>query len=206
MPNVAPLTPAPPATLASVPLRSGVVHVSVENSMVAAALTVTAQHQGWTVRPAPEPGAVMITDRIPARARSGADGGAVVLVIDPAPFSARRALDALAGLRITTVVCNDQPGDLEAALACLQEDRASVPRRVLTLAGRMPTVNERQVALLGAVLAGQTTAQMARGLHLSTASVKRELQALSCSLDAATRPALFARALELGVRPEPLHA
>ena len=57
---------------------------------------------------------------------------------------------------------------------------------------------------MGAVLAGQTTAQMARGLNLSPASVKRELSSLSALLGVHSRAALFARALELGVRPEPL--
>jgi DNA-binding NarL/FixJ family response regulator len=179
--------------------------ISVGNSMVGAALSVTAQRQGWSLLPAPAPGSVLITDVVPS-ATIGEQAAAVVLVSEPTPFGARRALDAVAALQVTAVVCADEPGDLQAALACLAEDRGSIPRRVGSLAARMPEVNPRQVALLGAVLAGQTTAQMARGLHLSSASVKRELGTLSRTLRVTTRAALFARALELGVQPAPLSA
>ena len=178
--------------------------VAVANPMIAAALSVTAQRQGWQTRPVPEPGAVLITDRLPPSSTGEGDVDAVVLVCDPTPFAARRAVDAVAALRVTAVVRADQPDDLRAALACLEEERGSIPRTILSLAAQMPEVNQRQVALLGAVLAGQTTSQMARGLHLSPASVKRELGALSRSLDATTRAALLARALELGVQPLPL--
>lgn len=151
----------------------------------------------------PGAGSVLITDRIPSTPyQRGAD--AVVLVIEPTPFGARQAVDALGALRITSVVAADRPEDLEAALECLVSDRASLPRRVLELAAQMPDVSERQVGLLGAVLAGQTTSQMARGLHLSPASVKRELSTVSSVLGVGSRPTLFARALELGVRPAPL--
>ncbi len=181
-----------------------VVCVAVGNSMVAAALTVTAQRQGWLTRPSPEAGSVLITDRVPTSPTDRARVDAVVLVIEPTPFGARRAVDAMAALEVTAVVGADQPDELDAALACLADERGSVPRRILDLAARMPEVTERQAALLGAVLAGQTTSQMARGLTLSPASVKRELSCLSGTLEVSSRAALFARALELGVRPEPL--
>ena len=177
--------------------------VRVHNSMVAAALTVTAQRAGWPVRPHPDTHGVLLTDRVPADHELDRVH-AVVLVVEPTPFSTRRAVDALGALRITSVVRSDEPDDLEAALACLDQDRASFPVDVLALAQQMPAVNERQAGLLGAVLAGQTTAQMAKGLNLSPASVKRELSSVSALLGVHNRSALFARALELGVRPEPL--
>lgn len=213
--------PSRPPNLASVPTdvsagaaaapdpepctATGGIHVAVQNSMVAAALSVTAQRSGWQLRRSAGADCVLLTDHVPSE-HEAARVGPIVLVIEPTPFSARRAVDALGALRITSVVRSDEPDDLEAALRCLDQDRSSFPREVLVLARRMPAVNERQASLLGAVLAGQTTAQMAKGLHLSPASVKRELSAVSSLLGVPTRAALFARALELGVRPAPLSA
>lgn len=183
--------------------RPGSLHVAVHNSMVAAALSVTAQRAGWQVRLAADPSSVLLTDRVPSE-HEAAQVGPVVLVVEPTPYSARCAVDGLGTLCITSVVRADQPDDLESALRCLEQDRASFPCEVLHLAQQMPAVNARQSALMGAVLAGQTTAQMARGLNLSPASVKRELSRLSGLLGVHSRAALFARALELGARPEPL--
>lgn len=183
---------------------AGAVHLAVSNSMVAAALRVTAEGLGWSLRAARDAGVVLVTDRVPVHAVPGAPGSGVVLVCDPTPSAARAAVDAVADLVVSSVVCSDQPDDLHAALEGLSAGRACVPMRILTLAARMPRLTERQSVLLGAVLAGQTNADMARALGLSAASVKRELGRMYARMGVSSRAALSARALELGVPPRRL--
>jgi DNA-binding NarL/FixJ family response regulator len=82
--------------------------------------------------------------------------------------------------------------------------RVSLPTRVLDLAADMPQLTERQLAVLSAVIAGQTNAEISRGQDLSPASVKRETSALYTALGAQTRAALAAAGRLLGVPARPV--
>lgn len=183
---------------------AALVHVSVANPMLAEALRATAERLGWALRANRDAGAVLVTDRVPVHAVPVAPGSGVVLVCEPTPCAARAAVDAVADLVVSSIVCADRPDDLQAALDGLAHARASLPVRVLTLASRMPRLNDRQRSLLAGVLSGQTNAEMARGLNLSPASVKRELGRMYSRLGVTSRAGLSARALDLGVRPERL--
>lgn len=65
----------------------------------------------------------------------------------------------------------------------------------------MPDLTERQVAIVGAVISGQPTREIAKGLYLSDASIKRELATLFRSFGADNRLALAALGTSLGFRP-----
>lgn len=179
-------------------------HVNVRNAMVTEALIAAAERHGWRHDASFEPGSVLVVDRPVARPRGAPAGNRAVLVCEPTSFEARRALDVVAELLAVAVVCADAPSDLESALDGVLVGRVSMPTRVLDLAASMPHLTERQVAVLGAVVAGQTNADIGRGLYLSPASVKREMAALYAALGAQSRSALAAMGRELGVPGRPV--
>ncbi len=170
--------------------------------MLGEALGAAAVRNGWEVRSLPGEGDAVVTDRLLARHRSTSGGQRVVLVCEPTPHGARVALSAVAALMAAAVVCADDPADLVAALEGLTAGRVSIPLRVVDLAGQMPELTERQLAVLGAVAAGQSNGAIGRGLYLSAASVKRELAALYSAIGVTSRPSLAASAQVLGV---PVH-
>jgi len=175
--------------------------VAVHNAMLAEALSAAAVRAGWVPVAARHEGTVLVTDRAPARPAGNPAGNRVVLVCEPTPYGARKGLDAMSELAAAGLVCADAPGDVVCALDGLARGQASVPLRVLELAARMPEITDRQIEVLTAVAAGQSNVEIGRNLYLSAASVKRELAVLYCTLGAATRPVLAAKALELGVSP-----
>jgi DNA-binding NarL/FixJ family response regulator len=142
---------------------------------------------------------VIVTDRVVARLGGMPAGNRTVLVCDPTPFGAKESLAAVSELVACAVVCADAPGDLDAALRGAADGRCSIPMRVLDLASEMPLLTERQLAVLSAVVAGETNSATARASYLSLATVKREMAALYSALGASSRPALSAAARSLGV-------
>ena len=187
-----------------VPGRVLSVRVAVRNPMVAEALSATAARVGWreTVNEACEH--MLVSDRVPARRYSARSGNNLVVVCEPTPWGAREALDAVASLLATSVVCADQPADLARALAAVLEEAASIPIRVLDLAGEMPLLTERQMLVLGGVLAGQSNTAICEGLYVSVASVKRDLTCLYSAFGASTRSSLVAEAARVGVPSQPV--
>jgi DNA-binding CsgD family transcriptional regulator len=178
-------------------------HVQVGNEMLGEALIAAAQRHGWLHQRSWSPGAVRVVDRPVARPDGAPAGNLTVLVCEPTAFAARAALDAVSELLVVAVVCADAPADLVSALDGVRVGRASVPTRVLELAAGMPQLTERQSAVLSAVVAGQTNAEIGRGQNLSPASVKREMSALYTALGAQTRAALAAAGGLLGVPARP---
>lgn len=181
--------------------RTRRVRISVANSMVAEALSATAARSGWHEAVNHSRGHVLVSDRPPARRSSARSGNNVVVVCEPTPWGAREALDSVAALLATSVVCADQPADLARALDAMVEDSASIPIRVMELAGQLPLLTERQTLVLGGVLAGQSNTAISVGLYVSTASVKRDLTCLYAAFGAPTRSGLVAEAARLGVPP-----
>src|SRR4029453_595772 len=100
------------------------------------------------------------------------------------------------------VVLADQPDQLATALRAVGAGNATAPSRAIELAAAMPALSDRQVVIMRAILAGQTNKQLARGLGLSPASIKRELTELYQHLAAANRLELAHRAMTLGFVPK----
>ena len=70
------------------------------------------------------------------------------------------------------------------------------------LAGRRtapPSLSAREVEVLRLVAAGQSNADIARGLFLSAATVKSHLVHVYTKLDVGSRTGAIARARELGI-------
>ena len=124
-----------------------------------------------------------------------------VLVVEPTPLAAQRSLRAITTGRAMAVFFADEPDDLLASVHAVAADRATVPRRVIDLAAAMPELTERQLAVLVGIASGRRNHEIARSLHLSAASVKRELAELFRSLGAQNRIEASVVCLQLGIRP-----
>jgi DNA-binding CsgD family transcriptional regulator len=183
--------------------QGGRCRIEVRAETLREALTSVAARSGWVADAAPGTERIVVRDVPAARAREQFPCG-VVLVVDPTPVAARAGMTALAAGTVAAVISSDQPSDLTHALRTLAGGWGSVPMHVVASAARLPDLTERQAIVMRAVLAGQSTKDMARGLYLSGASVKRELAILYRTFGLPNRLALAAFAAELGFSPKPL--
>lgn len=179
----------------------GDVAVVVRHDTLARALASVARDGGWSVRQTVGPSTFAVTDRVIALDQGQDVGWRRLLVVDPTPIDCRRAMDAIGAGTVLGVLLSDEPDELLVALRATSSGRASVPGRVVELAARMPQLTDRQAAILAGVLAGQTNAELGKGLRLSHASVKREMGELFRAFGLANRLALAHYALSLGIRP-----
>lgn len=174
------------------------VRIVVANQMIARALQAIAEFHGWKRVTNGSFEHVLVTDRLPDPDGIQHDT-LVVLVADRTPWSARQALDAVANHQADAVVRSDAPEDLPQALSLLAVGTTSIPFGLTEAAESMPPLTTRQIQILQGVRSGQCNADIARALHLSLASVKRELTVLYDVLDVASRSTLSARAGRLGI-------
>ncbi len=178
----------------------GVCTLDVRSEMLREALTHVASRDGWDVVRNHPSGAVIVRDRVVAL-EAEQTSSRTVLVVEPSPLQCQRALRAFAAGTVASVIPTDHPSELAHAMASVAGGWGAVPLRVLEIASRMPDLTERQEGILGALMAGQSTAEIARGLYLSGASVKRELAVLFRSFGARNRLELAMFAADLGFRP-----
>ena len=180
--------------------RTRVCTFDVRGETLHEALSHVAFRDGWDVVRNPLPGAVVVRDRVVAL-DAEQSASRTVLVAEPSPLQCQRALRAFAAGTVASVIPADQPSELGHAMASVADGWGAVPLRVLEIAAAMPDLSERQEAILGALMAGQSTAEIARGLYLSGASVKRELAQLFRDFGARNRLELAMFAADLGFRP-----
>jgi DNA-binding NarL/FixJ family response regulator len=174
--------------------------VSVGSETLARALTFVGRAAGWVDAERTTACDVTIVDTIdaldtaPARYR--------ILVTEPTPKACRGAVAEIVTGRAHAVVLADQPDQLATALTAVDRGHATAPSRAIELAALLPSLTERQVQIMQAILAGQTNKQLSRGLGLSPASIKRELTELYRHLGAANRLELAHRTMTLGYSPK----
>jgi DNA-binding CsgD family transcriptional regulator len=173
--------------------------VGVEAEALREALLHVAVRHGWEPRGRPGDRVVAVVDRVTRVI--GVPARSTVLVVEATPFGAREGLDALAAGQVAAVVSADQPSELQGALDAVRGGWARVSLDVIDIATRMPALTDRQVALVGCVMAGRSTRDMARRLSLSEASIKRELGELFRSSGVGSRLELAALGSALGIRP-----
>ena len=174
--------------------------LDVRGETLREALAHVAFRDGWDVVRNQRPGVVTIRDRVVAL-EGEQSSSRTVLVVEPQPLQCQRALQALAAGSVAAVIPSDRPTELAHALLSVSVGWGAVPLRVLEVASTMPELSERQEGILGALMAGQSTAEIARGLYLSDASVKRELALLFRSFGSRNRLELAMFAADLGFRP-----
>ena len=174
--------------------------VDVRTETLREALNHIGTRAGWTLRRTVGPDTCLVIDE-PKALIGHSIARSTILVVDPTPWGAHAGMKALASGTVSAVVSSERPTDLCEALRTVRAGWASVPLDVLEAASKMPDLTERQVAIVGAVISGQPTREIAKGLYLSDASTKRELATLFRSFGADNRLALAALGTSLGFRP-----
>lgn len=177
----------------------GEVVIDVASETLRDAMLFTAQTAGWKPRRTLGPDTVLVTDFLHARPPTGSRR--TVLVVEPTPLAARDGMRALACGRVATLLCSDRTSDLRTALGALSEGWTATPARVVRLASEMPDLTARQLDMVASVVGGRTNVDISRELHISLATVKRELAVVGVLLGAASRTELVQTARRLGVRP-----
>lgn len=127
-----------------------------------------------------------------------------VLLVAATPASCTDALAWVWRGEVRCAVRVDDVDHLGDALELVSRGWAGWWGGVAETARLMPPISSRQRAVLGGVVAGQSNATIGKHLHLSEATVKREVAALTASLETDSRAALVATAISLGVEPRPV--
>lgn len=122
-----------------------------------------------------------------------------VLVTRPSPLACRMALDVLRRGRVSAVICSDEPGQLPAAIGQAADGWTLATTRVVALANDAPPMSSRQEEVLLALLKGLDNDDIAGLLHLSLATVKREVSALLRSFAVTNRLSLAMQCARLGI-------
>ena len=174
--------------------------VDVANRVLRSALLYIGASGGWSEPQRPDPRVVTVVDRVPEVVPTPpAQRARRILVAEPSPYSAERAMSALTSGAVTAVVNAHDPDELLVALESVERGQVTIPVCMVELAAAMPKVSDRQVEVLGAIVAGQSNREIARALYLSDASVKREISGLFRALAAPNRIALAQQGAALGV-------
>ncbi len=170
-----------------------VVRIDVASIVVRLALSYVAEDRGWGVCDHISCRCVRISDSI----RCETDR-VDVLVIRDDPAACQDALDAVLAGRARSVVLWDEPETLTATVEALRQGAAVVPERVIALAQDVPRLSQRHRQTLRLVAAGRSNPEIARVLHQSASTTKRDIAELFQVFDAPNRASLMSIANRLG--------
>ena len=163
-----------------------VVYIDITDSTLRLALSFVAEDAGWR-RGVPESDALIVSTDL----RRATDGRPVdVLVAPPRAADARTAVDAIAAGRARTVLCADEPEQLPMALEAARAGFAVIPGRIITAANAAPCLDERLRETLALVAAGNSNVAVARRLHESESTAKRDVAELMRLFGVRSRRAL----------------
>ena len=175
------------------------VFVDLVDTTQRVAMSFVAHEAGWAPARSARSADVHVGDRVLDSSAPPLD----VLVIPAAPAPSRRAVEAFTTGRVRAVVDAAEPDELPIALSLLRSGLGVVPVRVLEAANRVPALRPRLERTLQLVLRGQSNRRIARVVHESEATAKRDVAELLRLFDAPNRLALAATAIRLGYQLEP---
>lgn len=173
------------------------VFLDLQDLTVRMALAFAVDEAGWVRSPVAAAGAVHVGDRVLAEPAPPLD----VLVTTTSPAACRRAVDAFAAGSVRAVLRATDPSGLPAVLHLARRGLGVVPAAVVEAARGFPVLPPRLERTLGLVLRGWSNQVIARHLHQSEATTKRDVADLLRRFDAPNRVALAAAAIRLGVHP-----
>jgi DNA-binding NarL/FixJ family response regulator len=125
--------------------------------------------------------------------------GPTVLVVPAMAAACASALDAVISRTAMAAMSADELDQLSAVVVAVAQGVRCLSDAVVRLAADMPILGARGRNILGLAATGASVAQMASSLHLSTATVKRELAELSDLLGCQSRVELLLAARRLGI-------
>jgi DNA-binding NarL/FixJ family response regulator len=120
------------------------------------------------------------------------------VVVDPVAAACQDALDAVVRGQARTAICSDDPEALPGALDAAVRNTVALPCRVVEEANRAPRLPDRLATTLHLVLAGCSNPSIARQLHQSESTVKRDINTLLRRFSAPNRLALVGVARSAG--------
>lgn len=177
-----------------------VFRVQVQTPLLHEALVGVGQRGGWRQVASGGPQVCCVTD-VPVASGIGQVAPPQILVVEPTPAAASQAAACIGAGVVSGAILSSQPALLIAALCMVAHGWLAAPTSVMQLAGAMPELSERQIAVMQAVVAGQRNSEIAAGLCLSTASIKREIAILFEAVGVSDRFALARFAADLGLTP-----
>lgn len=172
--------------------------IDVRDEVGAAALCFVVERSGRRRTAHADGGTWTVADRLDPRRHID------VFVCGPTPVDAEAAVQAFAVGIVRAVICVDQPSQILHALDALDNGLSLVPTVVLERARAVPAITERQRAVLGGVLAGQSNIEIAHALQVRPVTIKREVAVLFAGFGAARRFELMGVAFGLGYHSRPV--
>jgi DNA-binding NarL/FixJ family response regulator len=171
------------------------VHLDVADVTLRLALTYVLETAGHRRAVGVHDADAVVVDRIGLR---NAIRPVDTVVVDPVAAACQDALDAVVRGEARTAICSDDPEALLAALDAARRHTVALPCRVVEEANRAPRLPDRLAATLHLVLAGCSNPSIARQLHQSESTVKRDINTLLRRFAAPNRLALVGIARSAG--------
>ena len=170
------------------------VHIACRSEALRAIIKFTAANRGWAIASTGER-AVVITDNDGERS-----GGNVVVVVDPnKPAHAVRVLRRISAGNIGGALCADRlVEDLPQVVGAASAEVVAFSGVLSVYAHRCPTPTDRQERVLNMIAFGLPYTTIARRLHVSLATIKREVSSLFELFGCATQAQLVAMASKAG--------
>ncbi len=175
------------------------VHLDVREDTVRLALSFVADRAGWQRVDRAADAVIRVADQI--RTQVGAPP-VDVLVVAPSPAASSRAVRAFTDGAARSVLRATEPDGLRVAVELARRGLGVVPAGVVEAARAFPELGDRLERTLELVLRGWSNPRIARAVHQSEATTKRDVAELLRRFDAPNRVALTAAALRLGVHLE----
>jgi DNA-binding NarL/FixJ family response regulator len=176
--------------------RERVVHLDVNDTTLRLALSFVAEDAGWRRGGEDEPH-LTVSDRLQNACRQHPVD---VLVVRAEPAACQAAVHAVAEGRARAVVAADDPERLPAALDAAAAGFVLMAQSIVAIANLAPVLGERLVATLRLVASGLSNPAIARRLHESESTAKRDVAELVRLLDVSSRAEVSEAANRLGFR------
>lgn len=171
------------------------VHLDVADVTLRLALTYVLETHGHRRAAGTDDADAVVVDRFGLRtAKRPVD----TVVVDPVAAACQEALDAVVTGAARSAICSDDPEALAEALEAAGRRTVALPYRVVEEANRAPRLPDRLTATLHLVLAGYSNPAIARQLHQSESTVKRDINTLLRRFTAPNRLALVGIARSAG--------
>lgn len=172
-------------------------HLAISSVPLRFALTYVLEQAGYRRTHDRGDARVSIADRHGIRTT----GPVTTLVVELVPAECQLALDAITSGQAMTAICADDPESLIPAIQAAEQRTVRLPSQVVDQALQAPRLEPRLHQTLRLVMAGHSNPAIARQLHESESTAKRDIAQLLREFDAVNRVSLVARARAAGFAP-----
>jgi DNA-binding NarL/FixJ family response regulator len=155
-----------------------------------------AEDAGWT-RGDRDGADVVVTNQLHS---ATADHPVGVLVVAPEPAHCQAGVRAVAHGHVSVLLSADDPEELPAALQAAASGYVLMPKRLVDAANQVPPLDDRLIRTLLLVADGRSNIAIARALHESESTAKRDIATLLRLLSVTCRAELAQAATRLGYR------